>query len=189
MKKGFFLALVCQWLTFHEISWLFACIATGLCHKSSTHQPCRAPTHSWEMSTCSSLPGTTADTVTGLDGRVQPVSRISWLQSWSLIVLQHVCAWGECRCSGYNLLWVFKALLDDNILDHFQALTYSDVKLSPMIHFILSPKKISPVSFQVYDYNPVTIYITFTFTFSHLADAFIQSDVQGREIKLRAIQT
>ena len=25
------------------------------------------------------------------------------------------------------------------------------------------------------------IYITFTFTFSHLADAFVQSDVQGRE--------
>ena len=26
-------------------------------------------------------------------------------------------------------------------------------------------------------------------TFSHLADAFVQSDVQGREVKLRAIKS
>ncbi len=36
-------------------------------------------------------------------------------------------------------------------------------------------------------YNNNNIYITFTFTFSHLADAFIQSDLQMRT--LEAIKT
>ena len=53
---------------------------------------------------------------------------------------------------------------DLNQLFPYYPAFYDSVLLKPFSHLI---------------YN--NYFITFTFTFSHLADAFVQSDVQGRE--------
>ena len=48
---------------------------------------------------------------------------------------------------------------------------------------------INAIEFSACLFIHLYLQCTFTFTFSHLADAFVQSDVQGREQKLRAIET